>query len=718
MLSDAAVHPTLIPMQPRKLWIVSIGCLTVAVAAGNPDRHRPFTPRDRAFFADDLTVQFVRPGLTIAVQSAAVAADGTISVNFTLSDPQGLALDRNGISTPGTISLSFIAATIRQGQQQYVAYTVRSATGAVSGTVNQAAADSGGTYTDIATGKYTYTFATKAPAGFDPASTHTIGIYGSRDLTLYELGTNYASTTYNFVPNGTPVVTTRDVVRDASCNRCHDQLSFHGGSRRGVAICVLCHQPQTVDPDTGNTLDMKVFIHKIHMGSLLPSVIAGTPYQIVGRNGAVSDFSEVVFPADIRRCTACHDSSTNAAQTNAWLSRPSRASCGACHDDVNFATGANHVAGAYPDDTQCAVCHIPQGTHDFDPSITGAHVVPTESSLLSGLIAKITKVAGGTAGNKPTVTFTIQDKNGSGIPRSALSSLSLTMAGPTTDYGYTSFGSDTSSTPGYVTEAATSPSCGADGTCTYTFTHAVPAGATGTYAIGLEARRSETILSGTPKQQTVQYGALNPVSYFSVDGSTVAPRRQIVALSNCNQCHASLSLHGTLRSNTEYCVMCHNPSNTDFTTRGSATNPADKALPPQGINFNLLVHKIHFGSNAAADGPKNPYIVVGFGGSHNDFSDVNFPAMSPTGSVTDTRNCTLCHTGDSQLNLPVGLNNVTDPQGWVNPNPAVSSACSGCHVSKAMASHMLSMTTSLGESCTVCHQVGADQAVDKVHAQY
>jgi OmcA/MtrC family decaheme c-type cytochrome len=705
-------------MQTRKFWIISIGCLAVAVAGGNPDRHRPFTPRDRAFFADDLTVQFVRPGLTVVVQSAAIAANGTISVNFTLTDPQGLALDRNGISTPGSISLSFIAATIPQGQEQYVAYTVRSATGAVSGTVNQAGADSGGTYTDIATGKYTYTFATKAPAGFNTAATHTIGIYGSRDLTLFDLGTNYASTTYNFVPNGTTVVTTRDVVRDASCNRCHDQLSFHGGSRRGVALCVMCHQPQTVDPDTGNTLDMKIFIHKIHMGSQLPSVIAGTPYKIIGRNGAVSDYSEVVFPADIRRCAVCHDSSTGAAQANAWLTKPSRASCGSCHDDVNFATGANHVAGAYPDDTQCAVCHVPQSTHDFDYSITGAHVVPTESSLLSGLIAKITKVTGGTAGNKPTVTFTIQDKNGNGVPRSALSSLSLTMAGPTTDYGNTSFGSDTSSTPGYVTEAAASPSCGADGTCTYTFTHAVPAGSTGTYAIGLEARRSETILSGMPHQQTIQYGALNPVSYFSVDGSKLAPRRQIVTLSNCNQCHAALSLHGTLRNNTEYCVMCHNPSNSDFTVRGSATNPADKLLPPQGINFNLMVHRIHFGSNAAADGPKNPYIIVGFGGSHNDFSDVNFPAMSPTGSVTDTRNCDLCHTGSSQLNLPLGLNNVTDQQGWTNPNPAISSACSGCHVSKAMASHMLAQTTSLGESCTVCHQAGADQAVDKVHAQY
>ena len=80
----------------------------------------------------------------------------------------------------------------------------------------------------------------------------------------------------------------------------------------------------------------------------------------------------------------------------------------------------------------------------------------------------------------------------------------------------------------------------------------------------------------------------------------------MVAETNCNQCHVELSLHGTLRNNTLYCVMCHNPSNTDATTRAAATVAADKALPPQGINFNMLVHRIHFGPNATADGAKNP----------------------------------------------------------------------------------------------------------------
>lgn len=691
----------------------------MGVAAGDPThaRKQVYTPHERAYFLPD-SVEFVNPGLKIAVQSAAVASDGTISVTYTVSDPTGLPLDTAGVTTPGTIALSFLAAAIPKGQEQYVSYTTRAASGAAIASTQQPAADSGGTTASVAPGQYTYTFKTKA-TGFDPTVTHTIGIYGSRNLTNYNLGTDYGSATFNFVPNGSKVVTTRDVVRDAGCNRCHDQLSFHGGSRRGIALCVMCHTPQGFDPDTGNTLDMKVMAHKIHMGSSLPSVIAGKPYQFIGFQNAVSDFSKVVDPAMAQRCTVCHDQTSGAAQATAYLTQPTRVACGSCHDDVNFATGANHsTAGAYPDDTKCATCHVPQGASDFDDSIVGSHVVPTESSLLSGLKATITSVTNGTAGSKPTVTFTLTNTKGNGVPTSALSSLSLTMAGPTTDYGYTSFGSDTANTPGYVTESATKASCSAAGTCVYTFTHAVPAGATGTYVIGLEGRRSETILAGTPKQRTVQYGAANPVSYFSVDGSTVAPRRKVVALSNCNQCHVDLSIHGTLRHNTEYCVLCHNPSNTDFTVRVNATNATDKALPNQGINLNLLVHRIHFGPNAADQGAKNPYIVVGFGGSHNDFSDTLFPPFSPTGSAGDTRNCSICHLNNSEQNLPIGMNQVVDPQGWINPNQAVAGACSGCHTSKTASSHFLAQTTSLGESCTVCHSSGAAYAVDQVHAQY
>ncbi len=705
----------------------------------------PFTPLDKAFWASKAVVDFVLPGLNITINSASITSGGVISVTYTLTDPNGLPLDAAGATTPGAISLAYVAAYIPKGQEQYTAITTGTATGAVLGTITRPDFEIfANTPVSLGAGQYQYTFKAQAPAGFDPTVTYTVAVDGNRDLTPYNLGTNYAGATFNFVPNGAAVTVTRDVIRTQSCNTCHYQLAFHGGYAHGMPMCVMCHQPQNQDPVTGNSLDFKVFAHKLHMGSQLPSVngytagtqtIPPTPYQVAGYMNIISDFSTVVDPADPRRCEVCHSQTTGAAQAKAFLTEPTRAACGACHDNINFATGVNHPGGFQADDSECSTCHVPQDEQIFDASILGAHVVPTDTAVLypqnpdtqiNGINLAITGVTNTNAGQAPTVAFTLQDDSGNNIPISQASTIQFTMAGPTTDYGLpTSFGSDTASTPGYVTESAAMATCSASGACTYTFTHAIPATATGTYTIGGEARMTVTVYPNTTSSQSVTEGAANPVVNFSVDGSPVTPRRTVVALANCNACHVALSLHGGLRNNTEYCVLCHNPSNTDFTQRPKAVVVSEQTQPFQGINFNLLVHRLHDGVNAATNPggpPKYPYIVVGFNGSSNNFSGTLFPVMSPTGEATYMQDCAICHTNGSEQNLPIGLNPVQDPQGWIqgatgNPVQPASSACSGCHVSEGESAHFLANTDVLGESCAVCHAVGAQFAVDAVHAQ-
>ncbi len=692
--------------------IAAFAALITLCLTGQTKKHQ-YSPQDKAFYMNASDVEFIRPGLVITINSAQIASDGTITTVYTLTDPGGLPLDAAGVTTPGAITLGYIAAVLPNNQEEYTAYTTKTNSGPAVASTNQPGPDAGGVVTNIGPGQYQYVFRTQAPSGFDTTATHTIGIYASRVLTTYNLPTNFASAEFNFVPDGAKVTKIHDQIQTASCNTCHDQLSYHGGRRRGIEMCVLCHTQQNVDTTTGGSLDLKVIIHQLHMGSKLPSVVAGTPLMI-----NATDFSNVAYPADPgdpRRCETCHSQTTGATQATAFLANPTRAACGACHDDVNFATGVNHPGGPQFDDNQCHNCHIPKGETDFDASIMGAHVAPTSSSLLSGLAVNITQVQNGTAGSAPVVSFTVQDKNGKTVSLAALGSISFTMAGPTTDYGYTSFGSDVT-TPGYVTESATKAACDGNGNCTYTFTHAVPAKATGTYAIGVEARRTDIVLAGTTEQQSITYGAPNKVVYFSVDGSPVADRRTVVQVSNCNQCHVSLQAHGGLRNNTEYCVMCHNPSNTDASTRAIAQVPADKAAPPQGITFPLMIHRIHDGVNMVADGAS--YTVVGYQGSHNDFSTVLYPAMGPNGKATDLQNCSMCHVNGSEANLPIGLNNAVNPQGWINPEAATATACSGCHVAQDAAAHFLANTSALGESCTVCHQPGAAYDVDQVHAQY
>ena len=100
--------------------------------------HEPILyAKNQGFLADEKLVSFVRPGLVIKIDSAQIASDGTISTVFRTTDPMGVPLDREGILTPGVISTSFIAAHIPPNQTQYVAYTTRSASGAVVASTQQ-----------------------------------------------------------------------------------------------------------------------------------------------------------------------------------------------------------------------------------------------------------------------------------------------------------------------------------------------------------------------------------------------------------------------------------------------------------------------------------------------------------------------------------------------------------------------------------------------------
>jgi OmcA/MtrC family decaheme c-type cytochrome len=669
-----------------------------------------FNPYDKAYYADANTVNFVRPGFVISIVSADIAKDGTISVHYKLADPKGLPLDLAGVQTPGTISVRFLIAYIPKGQTQYVSYIT-----SVSGGATRAAGESNtGKTQTLAVGDYIYTFLNKAPANFDATVTHRVGVYGSRNLTEFDMGTNYDDAVYTWVPDGSKVTVDRDVIRTESCNKCHDSLAFHGGTRRSMELCIMCHTPQTGDAN-GNSADMKVMIHEIHMGGDAPNAQAGHPYKL-----GSSSWEGVAMPSDARRCEFCHESTTGAAQKDAWFKNPTRAACGGCHDNVNFATGKNHVNLPQVNDNQCSQCHIEKGELEFDASIRGAHVIPTQSPSAPGVKIDILKVENGVAGKAPTVTFTIRDNSGAGLSMAQMTGgnnrIGLVLAGPTSDYGQTSFGSDVT-TKGYVSEnPVPTAKCSNDGTCTYTFTHAIPANATGTYAIGMEARRNYVILPGTTQEQTTEYGAINKVVYFSVDGSKVQPRRQVVDIAKCNGCHSFLSLHGENRNQIEQCVLCHNSNENDAARRAVAVNPADKAAPPQSVDFALMIHKIHTGEKMTSEFGTT-YTVVGFGGTHNDFSEVRYPVFTPSGSTGDTAKCYMCHVNNSETVFPIGKNPVLDNQGMLNPAPATTAACTACHQTQSAVSHSASQTDpKFGESCDVCHASGAEFDVQKVHA--
>ena len=618
-------------------------------------------------------------------------------VDVSFSDDFDQPLDRLGKVTPGPLSVSFVLAWWDPVERHYTSYTTRIQTAAPPSPnpgvqAVQAAADSGGTWTDLELGHATYKFKTALPASYDKTKTHTLGIYSTRNMAGIQDKNYYANVLTDFRPDNAAVTDVWDKTTTAACNNCHNPISAHGGSRREVKLCILCHQPQTVDPDTGNTVDFKVMLHKIHMGENLPSVKAGTPYQIIGFGQGVNDYSTIALPQDIRNCTKCH--AAPATQAPNWYSFPSRAACASCHDDINWATGVNHPAGPQPDDTQCASCHAPQGDREWDASIKGAHTVPFKSTQLKGINATILSAANTAPGQKPTVQFQLKQNDGTPIdPTTFGANLAVLMGGPTTDYAVN---------PNNFRERADGASF--DGTtATYAFTHAIPADAKGTWAFALEARRTVT-LNPAPMAgpATVNESAFNPVYYAAVTDASPAPRRKAVDLANCNKCHDQLALHGRFRRNTEMCVICHNPNENDSARRPAAQNP------PESVDLKRMIHRIHTGENLAQD-----YTIYGFGGSKNNFNEVRFPG--------DRRDCQKCHVPgayqvpeDNALATRIPTVTLRD---WYSPMQPVAAACLGCHSEKHQAAHAYVMTAPFGESCAACHGSDAEFAVDKVHAR-
>ncbi len=671
--------------------LLSLSLAAVSIAAADGDTQRVFTALEKAFYLSAQDSIWIRPGLALTINSVSIGSDRKPTVTFRITDGAGQGLDKDGYITPGAVSMGFIVAYIPQNGSQYVDYTTRVQKSPITGvSANQAAADSGGKYTVLGDGNYTYTFGTTLPANYDGQATHTIGIYASRDLTEFGLSRYVDNEVKNFLPAGGTPTKIREVVVTASCNACHNPLSAHGETgRQNVEICILCHTPQTVDPDTGNTVDMKVMVHKIHSGPDLPSVKAGKPYQIIGYGQSVIDFSDVTYPQDIRNCTTCHK---NSQQVNNWLLNPTRDTCGSCHDDIDWTTGANHKAGPQTDDSKCQGCHQPQGDTEWDASVSGAHTVPYKSAQLVYPVVTIKSVTNTAPGQNPVVAFTIADKNGKAIDPSTLAGskgrLAVTIAGPTSDYRW------------YVQETADKAAY-SNGVATYTFTGTIPSDAKGSGAAEVEGRIVTTLNPGPGgTSSTIQESWPTPVSYFAITDKAPVARRTAVDLKLCNTCHDKLQLHGSNRNTIESCVICHNPADTDAGQRTAAN------LPAQSIDLQFMIHRIHTGADLTSD-----FTIMGYGKSANNFNDVTFPG--------DRRDCLKCHVaGAYTVPLPATAPSAVMPRGEWDPDLPTAAACLGCHDSLSAAAHAyLNTSSQFGEACSVCHKEGADNAVSLSHAR-
>ena len=296
-------------------------------------------------------------------------------------------------------------------------------------------------------GSYTYTFVQNLGTATMPSpfinSTTTALVGYDRTLThrvLVDLGGHAGPTgeaTLDFVPSGAAVTQTRNIVETATCQKCHGpEFAGHGGDRVTVQGCVTCHSPNTYDAQSGESQEMAVMIHKVHAGNELTSVEGpdgqyydnphtaadeakdNGVYAIWGNSNNRHSWEGAAFPAMLENCEACHTQTKAGTLANIdnWKNVPSRAACGSCHDNINWATGANHSSNnlAMTSDDQCAACH-PASGQGLGQSITNAHNWTTKDkrniSEFDITVTTDTPTRGYyIKGEKPVVTIVLKDR--------------------------------------------------------------------------------------------------------------------------------------------------------------------------------------------------------------------------------------------------------------------------------------------------------------------
>jgi OmcA/MtrC family decaheme c-type cytochrome len=234
-----------------------------------------------------------------------------------------------------------------------------------------------GQFVDNGDGTYQYTFKTDLSSvtgvSYDATLTHRVG-FEIRGVTNSTSGDtiNANSPVYTFQPStgATTNIAQYDIVDDQDCKSCHQVLQWHGGARTEIQYCVMCHNPSSIEPSSGNSLDFKVMFHKIHMGLSLPSVsgksfegAAVSPtsdYYIFGFGNSINDYATTAATIAAIEASSPPTSSNPVATVPAVGTVPCGEQTGVqyyCVDYPQADASNNNATVSGPGQRFCVTCH-------------------------------------------------------------------------------------------------------------------------------------------------------------------------------------------------------------------------------------------------------------------------------------------------------------------------------------------------------------------------
>jgi OmcA/MtrC family decaheme c-type cytochrome len=621
-------------------------------------------------------------------------------VTFTITDLE-TGLPVTGLTSGASFTVAkLVPGTNGDASGDWQSYINRTEDSAIQGNT-----ENNGSFAEVGGGIYTYTFAndlsaitTPLAVTFEPTLTHRVGVQLTGDL-------EDDDDTFDVVPSG-GALSTRDIAATESCNNCHLRLALHGNGRYSVPFCATCHNPGTTDAESGNVVDLKVMIHKIHRGESLPSVEAGGRYFISGFNNNEHDYSTVAWPGypigEPQDCTACHFGGTfttkpvtdfTATQTtdgDLWATNPTREACGSCHDDVNFDTGENHEGGIQTTNANCTVCHPPTGTRTtvIAPVVTVHNIFQLQAA--ADFQFNIDGTSFDAASRTLTINFSVTDPQpGDGVtdPASGSNWNILTDAPFTVGGGASRLAIDVGWDPQELTNTGSgnvpaqpisiNPLSGSstqatdNGDGTFTVSTSIPEGVN-SVRLAIEGHPAVVDNSDPDGPVTQRIPVTTAIADVNTGADPTARRQVVDVMNNCNRCHGTLSLHGNNRTNDAgLCVICHNPNATDIDRRPatldsdsdgtfddfSAVGTDNKREQP--IDFKNMIHAIHAGGQNAVDPAGDSFgfretgiAVYGFSRNAVDYSGVRWPAMFEGSTEDSLSQCQMCHV-DATYTVPL-----------------------------------------------------------------
>lgn len=584
----------------------------------------------------------------------AVTINSPPVINFTVFSGGAIVKDISlDTKQPNNVRVA-IAKLVRTAGEpdEWVSYVTRMKT-ATTGkklTSMQATTDTGGTLTYNKDGYYTYTFGTDVKLAqnangdlvYDDTRAHRVVLqlsYKDANNTSIKANPYFDFTLVkDAAGKATSVVATpaqtRKMADINSCNSCHDKLTFHGGGRVDTQYCVMCHNPGTTDPVSGNVVTLSTMVHKIHAGKRLAA--AGDPFYI-GLQGGSHDYSEVGFPQDLRNCAKCHTAGdpTNAIATpqgDNWKTVVSKQACLTCHSSkptatvppgkTNWYTSHTDIAHLEISSTatandltnaQCLACHK-AGT---DISSEQVHWNQNEENAakykMNIVSATYSAAAVGDVTKKGTVTvrYSLVDPTNNNVAYDLASdatkfgSLRLYVAYQNMDgltTGVTEFTAANNGDNGYVAANSGTNIGGNVYERTIDVKSLTARGTGRIVSIGQIKELALNVKTRLPIDGTTTVSTLAQNTYadFVISGTTAMPaRRQVVSNDKCNACHGSLgatsgantlanAFHGGARNTVEACVICH-----DANRASSGNMMTDGSANYESYQFKRMIHGIH-----------------------------------------------------------------------------------------------------------------------------